>query len=101
MDCNKASYRMHHYLDGELAVWRRWTIRRHIERCPPCADGFVYEVEFRQLIATRCRDEMPDDLRRRIAGVLGCEGKGEEAQRRAGRTAERAQRSRPGEEETQ
>jgi mycothiol system anti-sigma-R factor len=64
---------MHHYLDGELAVWRRWKIRRHINRCPPCADGFVYEVEFRQVIATRCRDQRPDDLRRRIAGALGCE----------------------------
>ncbi|MEX0665063.1 MAG: zf-HC2 domain-containing protein [Acidimicrobiia bacterium] len=99
MDCDKASYRMHHYLDGELAIWRRWTIRRHIQRCPPCADGFVYEVEFRQVIATRCRDAMPDDLRRRIAGALGCEQG--ETQRSAGRTAGSAQRSRPEQEEAQ
>jgi mycothiol system anti-sigma-R factor len=101
MDCEKASYRMHHYLDGELAVWRRWKIRRHINRCPPCADGFVYEVEFRQFIATRCRDEMPSDLRRRIAGALGCETDNEETKRSAGRTAGSAKRSRPGEEESQ
>jgi mycothiol system anti-sigma-R factor len=72
-DCQKAFHRMQHYLDGELRIWRRWSIRRHIKRCPPCADGFVYEVEFRQIIATRCRDQVPDDLRARIVGALGCD----------------------------
>ena len=71
VDCQKAFHRMYHYLDGELTVWRRWNMRRHLNRCPPCADGFVYEVEVRQIISSRCRDEMPDDLRRRIAGALG------------------------------
>ena len=26
MDCDKASYRVYSYLDGELTVWRRWTM---------------------------------------------------------------------------
>jgi mycothiol system anti-sigma-R factor len=77
-DCQKAFHRMHPYLDGELRVWRRWSVRRHIKRCPPCADGFVYEIEFRQVIATRCRDETPHDLRERIVGVLGCDEMEEE-----------------------
>jgi mycothiol system anti-sigma-R factor len=64
---------MYHYLDGELTVWRRWKMRRHLNRCSPCADGFVYEVEFRQIIAMRCRDETPDELRQRIVGALGCD----------------------------
>ena len=25
MDCDKAIYRIYHYLDGELTVWRRWS----------------------------------------------------------------------------
>ena len=74
VDCHKALHRMHHYLDNEVAVWRRWSIRRHIRRCPPCADGFVYEIEFRQVIASRCQDQMPDDLRRRITDALGSAG---------------------------
>jgi mycothiol system anti-sigma-R factor len=73
MDCEKASFRMHHYLDGEITVWRRWTIARHLHRCPPCADVFVFEVEFRQMVASRCRDEMPPELKRRIADALGCD----------------------------
>ena len=78
--CEKAFHRMHHYLDGELTVWRRWYMRRHLNKCPPCADGFVYEVEFRMIIAERCRDRMPDDLRQRITGAIGSESRPEQGE---------------------
>ncbi len=71
MDCDKAIYRVYLYLDGELTVWRRWTIKRHLDKCPPCAQGFDFEVELRQVVSTKCRDEAPDHLRRRIAEQLG------------------------------
>ena len=71
MDCDKASYRVYGYLDGELTVWRRWTIRRHLDKCPPCAQGFDFEIELRQVISTKCRDDIPPDLMRRIAEALG------------------------------
>ena len=73
MDCDKAFHRMYHYLDGELTVWRRWVITRHLAQCPPCGQGFEFEIELRQVIATRCRDECPDHLRRRIAESIGME----------------------------
>jgi mycothiol system anti-sigma-R factor len=71
MDCDKAANRMHHYLDGEIAVWRRWVIARHLNRCPPCADCFTFEIEVRHVVANRCRDEMPPELKRRITEALG------------------------------
>ncbi len=71
MDCDKVVYRVYHYLDGELTVWRRWCIRRHIAKCPPCADGFGFEISLRQVVASKCRDEAPPELRRRIAEALG------------------------------
>jgi mycothiol system anti-sigma-R factor len=71
MDCDKASFRVYRYLDGELTIWRRWTIRRHLDRCPPCAQGFDFEVELRQVVSMKCRDEAPPDLERRIAEALG------------------------------
>jgi mycothiol system anti-sigma-R factor len=71
MDCDKAIYRVYGYLDGELTVWRRWTIRRHLGKCPPCAQGFDFEVELRQVISSKCRDEMPPELKQRIAEALG------------------------------
>jgi len=71
MDCDKATHRLYHYLDGELTVWRRWRITKHLDDCPPCADGFDFEIELRSVIASKCRDEVPADLRRRIAAALG------------------------------
>jgi len=71
MDCEAASHRMYFYLDGELTVWRRWVITRHLDRCPPCAHGFDFEMELRQVIASRCRDRVPEDLKRRVADALG------------------------------
>jgi len=76
MDCDKAHGRMYRYLDGEIAVWRRWRITRHLDRCPPCAQGYDFEVVMREVIATRCRDTAPDEVKRRIAEALeqACQG---------------------------
>jgi len=71
MDCDKAKYRVYSYLDGEITVWRRWSIKRHLDKCPPCAQGYDFEVELRQVVSMKCRDEAPDELRRRIAEQLG------------------------------
>jgi mycothiol system anti-sigma-R factor len=70
MDCDKAHLRMYRYLDGEIRVWRRWRITRHLGKCPPCANGFDFEVELREVIASRCRDTVPDDVKRRIAEAI-------------------------------
>lgn len=71
MDCDKAIHRIYYYLDGEMTVWRRWAIARHLDACPPCAEGFDFEIELRQVIASKCRDECPPSLKRRIADALG------------------------------
>ena len=51
MDCDDALHRVYEYLDGEMTVWRRRAITKHLDECPPCADGFVFEVELRRKIA--------------------------------------------------
>jgi mycothiol system anti-sigma-R factor len=70
MDCDKAIYRVYRYLDGELTVWRRWSIRRHLHKCPPCARGYDFEIELRQVVSSKCRDEAPAELRQRIADAI-------------------------------
>lgn len=74
MDCDDAIVRVYYYLDGELTTWKRRAIARHLDECPPCAQGFDFEIEIRRVIATRCRDEAPIELRRRIAEALGIQG---------------------------
>ena len=42
MDCDEAIVRIYQYLDGELTVWKRRAITRHLDECPPCAQGFYF-----------------------------------------------------------
>ena len=46
-------------------------ITRHLNACPPCADGFEFELEVRQVVSTHCRDKMPPELKSKIAEALG------------------------------
>ncbi len=71
MDCEYALLRVYEYLDGELTVWRRRAITRHLDECPPCAKGFVFELELRRIVVSKCREEIPPSLRLRIAQALG------------------------------
>jgi mycothiol system anti-sigma-R factor len=71
LDCNEAIHQIYHYLDGVLTDESRAAIARHLDYCPPCSGGYHCEVELRVLIAQKCRDEVPDDLRRRIAEAIG------------------------------
>jgi mycothiol system anti-sigma-R factor len=71
MDCEQTIHRVYEYLDGELTMWRRIAITRHLDECPPCADGFVFEVELRRVIVSKCHEEVPADLKLKIAKALG------------------------------
>lgn len=71
VDCGQAIIEIYEYLDGELTVWKRSAIAKHLDDCPPCAQGFTFEIELRQVIATKCRDRVPPELKQRIAESLG------------------------------
>ena len=73
MDCDDALQVIYHYLDGELTPFKRAAIARHLDDCPPCAQGFDFETELRRIIAMKCRDEVPQELRLRIAQAIGLE----------------------------
>jgi len=73
MDCDHAMHRVYEYLDGELTVWRRRAIAKHLDECPPCADGFYFEIEVRRVIVSKCKEQAPTELRAKIATALGIE----------------------------
>jgi mycothiol system anti-sigma-R factor len=73
VDCDGALHRVYEYLDGELTMWKRRAIARHLDECPPCADGFTFEIELRRVVVSKCHEECPDALRSRIAQALGLE----------------------------
>ena len=69
-DCSESIERLYHYLDGELTDERRAAIQRHLDECPPCGGAFDFEAELRVVIASRCKDRVPDALRDRIHTAL-------------------------------
>jgi mycothiol system anti-sigma-R factor len=71
LDCSDAIHQIYHYLDGELTDEKRRAIAMHLDLCPPCEGGFSFEEELRRLIARKCRDDVPPDLRQRIADAIG------------------------------
>ena len=69
-DCEAALRELYVYLDGQLTVERRTTIKAHIDLCSPCFDTFTFETELRQVVSRRCADEVPEALRERIADAI-------------------------------
>jgi mycothiol system anti-sigma-R factor len=70
LDCDEAVHQLYHYLDGELTDERRQAIAVHLDACRSCAGAAGFEAELRSVIANRCRDRVPEDLRARIAGAI-------------------------------
>ncbi len=75
VDCREALHRVYHFLDGELTPERRAQIARHLDQCSPCVEVYGFETEIRRLVADRCRDQVPDELRTRIAAAIDHEHK--------------------------
>ena len=69
-DCSDSIERLYSYLDGELTDERRAEIKRHLDECPPCGQAFDFEAELRVVIASRCKDRVPDALRQRVLAIL-------------------------------
>ncbi|MHB1447311.1 MAG: mycothiol system anti-sigma-R factor [Acidimicrobiales bacterium] len=78
-DCGQAIERLYYFLDGELTEDRRVEIRQHLDDCGPCLSAFDFEAELRVMISARCRDEVPESLRARVAAAIQAE-----AHRRSG-----------------
>lgn len=69
-DCNDALHELFQYLDGELTEGRRQVIAQHLTACGECFEAFDFQAELRQVIAQKCRDEVPDTLKSRVAELI-------------------------------
>jgi mycothiol system anti-sigma-R factor len=69
-DCANSLHELYAYLDGELTDDRRTHIQSHLDGCMPCYEAYDFEAELRIVISARCREEVPDDLRNRVADAL-------------------------------
>ena len=87
--CDETIERLYIYLDGELTEQRRVEITRHLDLCGPCVGAYGFEAELRKVIASRCKDHVPDDLITRVAEALQREHTARPTERTAGRRAGR------------
>ena len=69
-DCGEALQELYTFLDGELTIERRAAISEHLDRCHDCIEAYDFEAELKIVIAQKCREEVPDHLRQRIASAL-------------------------------
>jgi mycothiol system anti-sigma-R factor len=69
-ECSEAVELLYHYIDGQLTDERRILIQRHLDDCPPCLDAFDFEAELRVVLAHKCREQVPDRLRLRVARAI-------------------------------
>jgi len=76
VDCREAIHIIYHYLDGELTDDRRSEIQHHLDDCLPCLEAYDFEAELRIVIQRKCRDEVPETLRLRIAQAIQHEARG-------------------------
>ena len=75
--CADAVEWLHHFLDGELDGVRMSDVRSHLDDCLTCLEAFDFEAELRQIIARKCRDQVPETLRIRIVMAIQAEGRPE------------------------
>jgi len=69
-NCEEALHELYSFLDGELTESKRTQIRDHLDDCSPCLEAFDFEAELRIVIKHRCKDEVPESLRDRVAEKL-------------------------------
>ncbi len=64
--CDETLAELYTYLDGELTTEVRAKIAFHLDDCPPCGEIAVFEAELKRVIASKCVDRVPDELRAKI-----------------------------------
>ena len=69
-DCGEALQELYTFLDGELTPQRRADISNHLDKCGDCIEAYDFEAELKAVIAQKCREQVPDHLRERIASAL-------------------------------
>lgn len=68
--CNDALEELHEFLHGELTDEKRAAIKAHLDDCEPCLDKFDFEHDLREMLKQRCRDQVPQEMRDRIARLI-------------------------------
>jgi mycothiol system anti-sigma-R factor len=70
VDCNAVVEELYTFLDGELTDGRRVQIERHFTGCVDCHEVVEFHASLKMTISEKCREDVPEALRQRIADAL-------------------------------
>ena len=73
LDCRAVIRELYTFLDGELGELKRVEFTRHLYGCVDCHEAVAFHAELKTVISSKCRDQVPDGLKARIAHTLGLE----------------------------
>lgn len=68
--CQEALQELYTFLDGELTVEKRESIRVHLDGCNPCLGAYDFEAELRMVISAKCKEPVPETLKDKILRAL-------------------------------
>jgi mycothiol system anti-sigma-R factor len=72
--CDDVLESMYLYLDEEmLSAEERDNVRTHLNECIPCLESFEFEAEFKEIIKTKCRDDVPSHVYEKVRAKLTIE----------------------------
>ena len=72
-ECDDLLHELADFLHGELDTERTRHLRAHLEDCPPCFETADFQAQLRQVLAKRCREEVPADFQARVTAMLRVE----------------------------
>ena len=67
--CDHCEEIMQPFLDRVLDDEERARAEAHLAECSWCAKRYSFETELRQFVRTVCAEEMPPDLKQRLAAL--------------------------------
>jgi anti-sigma factor (TIGR02949 family) len=75
-DCDKTLRDLQLFIDGELSADEHQHVLGHLEDCLECYQTFDFQAELKQIIARKCRTELPPGLLDRIQACFGPDSQG-------------------------
>ena len=70
ISCTEATRRLWEYLDATVDEPTREAIEEHLARCRRCCGELEFAKELRGFLARSARDDVPDDVLRRLNQTL-------------------------------
>jgi mycothiol system anti-sigma-R factor len=70
ISCSEALKRLWEYLDATVDPATREAIEEHLARCRRCCGELEFAEELRRFLARSGREQLPDDVRRRLNDTL-------------------------------